>query len=180
MSKFCKVSGCRYSTTHVTFFHQCNKCKMLGHGQKECGNYEEIMKLNEYQYDRLPNLSQCSYQDCSYKEFHTSGGHCCPYCGSRNNKHMKKCIKTYDQLNQLLTVEYLFEDYKPDLTGLTNNMYSVFSCGMGCSIYARNTNNIIEYYFMHCDNWGQYGEDTSDIPILNAFKLGYIYVDLNK
>jgi len=44
---------------------------------------------------------------------------------------------------------------------------------MGSTWYIRNNNRNIEYLFMHSDSWGQYGDDTSDVPILNAFIDGY-------
>ena len=50
---------------------------------------------------------------------------------------------------------------------------------MGCIWYARRNNNFekIELFFMHSDNWGQYGPLTDDRPKLNAFIDGYICVD---
>jgi hypothetical protein len=30
---------------------------------------------------------------------------------------------------------------------------------------------------MHSDSWGQYGEDSSDLPRYNAFKYGYKLVE---
>ena len=44
---------------------------------------------------------------------------------------------------------------------------------MGCMWYIRKNNNIDEYLFLHSDNMGQYGADTSDIPRLNAFIYEY-------
>ena len=40
---------------------------------------------------------------------------------------------------------------------------------------SRNNNGTLEYFFMHSDSWGQYGEETSDVPRLRAFKENYEY-----
>jgi hypothetical protein len=53
--------------------------------------------------------------------------------------------------------------------------YITFYGGMGCAWYARN-NKItekLEYFFLHSDSRGQYGDDSSDIPRLRAFTNAY-------
>ena len=50
---------------------------------------------------------------------------------------------------------------------------------MGCTWLIRkniNTGNN-EYLFMHSDNWGQYGEESSHLPRYKAFIYGYTLVD---
>jgi len=53
--------------------------------------------------------------------------------------------------------------------------YITFYGGMGCTWYARRNamNGGLEYFFMHSDCYGQYGEDTSDMPRMRAFIRGY-------
>jgi hypothetical protein len=47
---------------------------------------------------------------------------------------------------------------------------------MGCAWYARRNalnGGILEYFFMHSDCYGQYGDDSSDMPRMRSFIRGY-------
>ena len=60
---------------------------------------------------------------------------------------------------------------------LKNFQYIEIMSDMGCNWYMRFINNKYEYLFMHSDNWGQYGPETSDLPkytefIKNFTKIG--------
>ena len=58
------------------------------------------------------------------------------------------------------------------------NEYKKSDGGMGCMWLIRNNiNNGNEYLFMHSDNWGQYGEDSSHLPRYKAFIYGYTLVE---
>ena len=57
--------------------------------------------------------------------------------------------------------------------------YIDFYAGMGCYWYARNNNGTLEFFFMHSDSWGQYGEDTSDLPRYNAFRENFELQKIN-
>ena len=41
----CKVEGCRFADKHKTEDHQCGRCKLYAHGQRECGNWSKCEKL---------------------------------------------------------------------------------------------------------------------------------------
>jgi hypothetical protein len=58
-------------------------------------------------------------------------------------------------------------------------VYTKVYGGMGCIWFARRKNNFekIELFFMHTDNWGQYGSTTDHRPILDKFLEGYRSVD---
>lgn len=154
METTCMVKNCRYNSNHRTYDHKCGKCEESGHGMIECGNISMIEKLKSYNNK-------------------------CKYC--MRDKHMKKCplngtmsldrdisshrvcdiIDNIDLKNQL---DACIED-----KNIKNGEYTVMYGGMGCVWYIRKNYNINEYFFLHSDNQGQYGDDTSDIPRYNAF-----------
>jgi hypothetical protein len=52
---------------------------------------------------------------------------------------------------------------------LDNNMYSSKYMGMGCILYIRKKNDILDTLYMHSDNWGQYGPETDHSNIYIKF-----------
>ena len=174
----CKVRGCRFSTTHVTSFHQCGTCRMFGHGQVECNDREAIKQLQNHSHDVLTE-NLCQVENCTHKNKHTTSGHCCPYCGKRDNAHMKQCPSkpgnSTDVTTDPTSIAFDPQDYAYELN-LPVNTYTYFDAGMGCTWIVRNNRGKLEYFFLHSDSCGQYGEDTSDIPKVNAFTDGYRYI----
>ena len=172
---YCKVRGCRYEHEHITSHHQCGKCKLFGHGRLECSDENKKKELEIYFEDKMKFEQRCKIRDCIRKETHTTLGHCCRYCGTRD-KHLKQCPN-----NPINPTEILYDPtsigtdprQNAEKLELKFNTYDSFSAGMGCTWYVRNNHGNLEYCFIHSDSWGQYGEDTSDIPILNAFLEGY-------
>ena len=83
-----------------------------------------------------------------------------------------------------------FRDYKQALdiakTKLINydgkntqlGTYTIVTIGMGCCIYLRYNfkNKIINGYFLHNDNYGQYGKETNDYIKAINFISNYIEV----
>jgi len=59
-------------------------------------------------------------------------------------------------------------------------IYIIVDAGMGCNWYIRRTNvgSPIETFFMHSDNWGQYGPATSHIDQLANFIRDYRHLEL--
>jgi hypothetical protein len=57
-------------------------------------------------------------------------------------------------------------------------IYCIVTAGMGCSMYYNrdHVNGIFKSFFMHSDNWGQYGPDSDKTPELNEFLNGYIEI----
>ncbi len=169
----CKIYGCRYANTHVTNGHKCGKCNCFGHGQVECGDENKYKSLQKYFSDVLPNLEFCQVRNCSHPHLHKTSGHSCRFCG-KHQGHMKQC--------PIINPSYLFDDPKQvglDITDEIKNIninighYVMRYGGMGSFWYVRNNNGNIEYFFLHSDSMGQYGEDTSHIPRLNAFLYNY-------
>ena len=168
----CKVKGCRFSNHHITMRHECGTCGSLGHGRIECksnggtgstcvgGGGDGDGGVGE------PLSETCKVDYCFDSETHTTEGHSCLFCRKRIG-HLKYC----PILIGFKSPETIIES---DIS-LPVGKYVVNEAGMGChNFYRRNKTTLsLEMFFMHSDSWGQYGEDTSDGPQLNAFLHGY-------
>ena len=179
-SKTCKVVGCNYSKYHTTERHCCGKCKFNGHGQIECGNEQQCKDLKQYdgEFVKVP----CKVQDCIDIHTHTTEGHSCLYC----NKNVSTPHLQYCPMNKITTCNNSICDKLTEFTRefteevmkvkINAREYKAISSCMGCTWFIRNNDGIIEnneYLFMHSDNWGQYGEDSSHLPRYKAFIYGY-------
>jgi len=174
----CRVRGCRYSSTHTTRHHRCGNCGELGHGVVECGNQTRIEYLKQYFHETLPTHKHCSghHDNVSDGLFHSDECHICVRCGER---HLESdcVIQTVHELGDR------FREYWDDLdledlivnarSHQRDQIYKKY-VGMGCFLYFKITTNCrytddIYTFFMHSDSWGQYGEETSDVPRLDRF-----------
>lgn len=161
---FCSAPKCRFPHTHVLAAHRCSLCTLNGHSQPQCGKNH---KMNTDQMStRIPVHLQCTVSGCHFPTFHTTEGHCCILCGRRNGTHLKLCPITIPHFDTDMHI-------KPK-TMPSFGHYIVDYAGMGCQIYCRNNHGTYEYFFLHSDSQGQYGEDTSELPFVNAFVLGYM------
>jgi len=165
---FCKVKNCRYPDTHVTIGHKCGKCGAFGHGQMECGKEHLINSLYKFKDEILPVDIQCNIANCNSKlhtkESHAKESQCCKYC-KKNGNHLKNC----PQLGVPVVDNPPFWTLDPRKVTdkqhqLKEGLYLEFYGDMGSTWFARNNKNKIEFLFMHSDNWGQYGEDSSHVP----------------
>ena len=183
----CQVSGCRYNKEHTTIRHCCGTCKLNGHGQIECDNQNLIKELEIYK-DDLINYP-CDLKECIDFNTHTTNVHSCLYCDERIEKGVQTHIK-YCPMNENTTENNSVWDnileFNKDITEniedvkLNIREYKKVYGGMGCiwfvrSIDGNDENN--QYLFMHSDNWGQYGEDTSHLPRYKAFIYKYNLVE---
>lgn len=81
------------------------------------------------------------------------------------------------------TVDPAFSEYFLDAAQMMGNtlgkIYVVIGVGMGCSFYLKrdDVGKPIYGFFMHSDDWGQYGAETDRRPDLSSFTDGY--TDLN-
>ena len=176
----CKVIGCSYNEDHTTERHCCGTCKMNGHGQNECGNQNSINKLKEYKNDRIYNW--CEIEGCIDSHTHTTNGHSCLYCCTRkidgnNYIHLKNCPINGTIINDI--TQDCGETEMKDIK-LKRGYYTIKPVEMGCMwvIKCNIESGNMEYLFMHSDCWGQYGDDTSDVPLYNAFIHRYIEFNL--
>jgi len=56
------------------------------------------------------------------------------------------------------------------------NIYILIATGMGCAWYARRREgdpSQVEFFFMHGDDWGQYGQETDRRGQLEEFLDGF-------
>ena len=83
MIKYCKINKCRFSSYHVTSFHQCGTCKQLGHGMIECGDQIKITYLTQFQHDQLPDSEHCLFGECINPGTHVTESHTCTKCYDR-------------------------------------------------------------------------------------------------
>jgi hypothetical protein len=134
--------------------------------------------LDVYKSERIEDIANhCTVPACDEPDTHTTRGHCCMYCGMQKNQHLKRCPKVGE--------EYITDPtsvgFDPRGVGeaqeLSSGTFTFFYGGMGCQWYIRNTNGNNEYFFLHSDEMGQYGPDTSSIPCLVAFTHKYKRVD---
>lgn len=142
---------------HISARHKCGKCGLYGHGQVECGH--------PYDFSSAPTLvlNSCTIIGCNDPWTHSSDGHYCIYC-SKTDSHAKLCpirngFNTYEM--------------KTPPTPIATGHFICTEAGMGCFEYFRQRNDVCESFFMHSDSYGQYGEDTSDLPQLMAFLYGF-------
>jgi len=107
----------------------------------------------------------------------------CLFCKEDSDEHMRCCplnkIQTtdnavYDDIAQFAhhTAEITF--MKKETKNLKKGGYMVVQASQGCCWYIRNNNGCKQYLFMHTDNWGQYGPETSHLPRYKAFIHTYI------
>jgi len=79
---FCKVKYCRYINSHTTRNHKCGTCSELGHGQYECRNNAEKLKLREFFNDVIDPNERCELYKCPSKIFHKTIAHHCEHCNT--------------------------------------------------------------------------------------------------
>jgi hypothetical protein len=172
---FCKVAGCRFSHTHCTKSHLCPKCEQFGHGQIECRNNYKQTNLIKYFNDELPIHLQCTVENCSNKKYHTTSAHHCSKCKERHPEN--QCTINNSMVLNIIDSN---KDYIDNL--LLNNNYTIFYAGMGCQVYVRKKNNIVDGIFMHSDSWGQYGPVTDETPRLLKFisNIGHMKILQNE
>jgi hypothetical protein len=187
---YCQVKHCKFPHFHITQSHQCGKCKQFGHGIIECGNYKNMNEL--YKKMTMSNISikhdeQCCVSKCRYKHMHTSLGHKCSYCDTFGHGYIECPNILFKNIHMTVPEEYrhdldsfrsymLAKYYARNLFGKTEGKKWVTFCAeMGNTWYAKrnDTESNIELFFMHGDNWGQYGSGTSDVSKLRAFLLGF-------
>ena len=90
----CNVHGCRFSDTHLTFYHQCGNCKIYGHGRYEC--LYDAAKLALYNNFMAPSQtispsSHCLIETCQFPWSHQQIAHHCSLCGGNGHDKTTSC-----------------------------------------------------------------------------------------
>ena len=112
-------------------------------------------------------------------------------------KHINTCINCCYSLNKNKTYKKVsledkiisedeclfnidFDKIKEELKNNNDKIYIIIYVGMGCNMYIRrnNMNESFELFFMHSDNWGQYGIQADDRPYLKLFTEDYQEIKL--
>ena len=182
---FCQVRNCRHKYSHVTFGHKCGKCGNYGHGQIECGNSILINRLLKYRNQVIPIHNRCNVINCNNNKLHKTIGHQCKKC-NRYHSEENCIIQPFNILLNNFGHEPTLQNFDIDNFKIyheTSNFeksYIKIFLGQGCSAFIRNINGDIMTIFMHCDSFGQYGYETSDLPILEKFIEGCIEIKPNK
>lgn len=177
---YCRVKHCRYAATHTTVAHKCGTCGGYGHGQIECADPVAIRHLSFFFPETVAPDDQCSATLCSKRATHTTAGHTCRFCDGFSGRHLRHCPDGLNAASISITDDPLSIGFDPRPNAESQNVlpgnYIMFYGGMGCFWYARNNPQLggtLEYFLMHSDSHGQYGDDSSDIPRLRAFTESY-------
>jgi len=184
-NKYCQVGGCRFPHSHLTKAHQCGTCYNFGHGQKECGNSTKISKLKHQSRGiRFPSHQYCQAPACRQSYSHHSDAHICSKCKGRHFEiscpsNMTNTSQTYvDPTSEA----YAITEGQKVLGSVDGYIFGKVYAGQGCDWYVKRDSvySPIRVFFMHGDNWGQYGPLANHTPKLIAFLNGYRHVSTRK
>ena len=175
----CKSPGCIYKYNHTTKSHICELCAKY-HSKLECPLFKPkklytiecpiCRKINNVS-DKEPKIfgltEKCKI--CLENEVNYLLPDCkhCSMCHECSKKLMKKKIITHhDTLMQQAEI-------KMDTT--PGKIYVKVMAGMGCMYFYKrdDINHNLISFFMHSDEWGQYGPSTDRTNELNQFLSGY-------
>lgn len=125
----------------------------------------------------------CNVYHCSYKKSHLTQQHTCGNCNIKGHgrvecgnpdaiKYLKEYKKGYDSNSYIKIKQYPQIDAIKKL--LNTGEYTSLPGELGSQIFIRNVyKDRCEFLFMHQDDWGQYGRQTSRVHLYNNFILGY-------
>lgn len=139
-NKLCKVSGCRFSDSHVTKGHLCGGCYKYGHGLCECKNDVKKKNLIKFYNDIISDDKQCTFGGCKYKKLHTTEAHQCYMCKGRT--HSKNtCPLTY---NKLIDIKC---PICKQINFINKNQQKIYGVSDTCVVCLTNTVNV---FFPNC------------------------------
>ena len=196
LDKRCTLTPCNHKWSHSVNAHHCKICNINGHSISTCPLnqiFYEIqcplcMKINKISSDqkKIYGLEdKCKVcQDNEVNVFLPECGHGC-LCID--------CVQIMYENDKNINIDDIIVEESKILNHTrsqandvfeSNNskIYTIVYAGMGCSWYVRRESNtsLLEGFFMHNDNWGQYGETTDDRPKLNIFINGYTIIENNQ
>lgn len=202
IDKQCKSTNCQNKEYHTSESHLCEICNKR-HIVQECP--QRIIELDCpicRTHNSIPNSqpklfglsddNKCKVcLENTVNIFLPQCGHAC-LCSECLEKldtsvipNTDNIIIAYDRQTGIMdsSVSGFFENcFKEAMDVLNNDNRKVFiikNAGMGCQWYFRQFNCLspIEGFFMHGDNWGQYGSQLDDRPKLEQFKNGYLEIN---
>ena len=183
----CKIANCKYKWSHTVAAHTCSHCGEREHGKDTC---PQITVNLDCPICKTPNQVSQKLINNAYQ--FTSDNNCCICLSNKANVYFKEChhvcictecfikLKPSENINVQIVLESEIPDYvvtnaRQQLQDNTN-VYCTIYGGMGCTWYIRKRGTNIEGFFMHSDNWGQYGPGTDDRPSLERFISGYNFI----
>jgi len=184
----CTVPNCPTFWNHTIDAHHCVKCDKMS--KVECCPNEIKLDCPICRQENIINANHIGITGLEQN---------CVVCLEnkanvffKNCKHINTCINCCEVLNKNKTYKKnLFQDkitsedecnfdidfdkIREELKDNNNKIFINIYVGMGCSMYIRrnNVNEPFELFFMHSDNWGQYGIQTDDRSYLELFKEDY-------
>lgn len=189
-SHFCRVTGCRFMNSHSTAGHRCGNCGEHGHGMVECSNNRLVENLHAFHGETTPG-EFCDFPDCPNPHTHSRNAHHCRRCGRRNHADINCIIQSYNVhrtrfYDDVYLRNFSVSAFVADLQSSHLNSGTVpIQLSMGCMLYVRcriidnNTDPELMSLFLHNDSHGQYGPETSDLPILEEFEQGCSRYNIN-
>ena len=185
---WCTYTDCNYSWSHTNSSHICNICNGNHSAQIHSSTASSSPSVKNEVSIKCPLCRTINKFD-NKTVVKGVDGNCCvcltngrevffPTCG-----HICMCIECVKKLNTVTEVNNIITELSDHTINealrkmgqLSGSIYVGVNAGMGCSWYVRRNSlsSNLEGFFMHSDSWGQYGENTSDVPQLEAFINGY-------
>lgn len=187
----CTMAGCKYKKYHVSLVHKCKICKN-NHSSRDCP--EQKKEEDTIYIIECPMCKILNHISRNQPKIYGVDELCCVCADNKINLFLPKCghvclcLDCADKLNKKPKKEYekeimaengLSEEIKKialDKFNATNSkVYTICPMDLGCCMYIRRFNNTsrLEGFFMHYDDWGQYGIDTDKTPMVKDFINGY-------
>lgn len=189
----CTVPNCSTFWNHTIDAHNCQKCDKKS--KVECCSNEIKLDCPVCRQENIINANHIGI---------TGVEQTCVVClDNKANvffekcKHINTCINCCESLNKNKTYrknsfqdkitsedesnfDIDFDNIREELKENNNSIFINVYVGMGCTMYIRrnNMNEEFKLFFMHSDNWGQYGIQTDYRPYLKLFTEDYQEIKL--
>lgn len=176
---------CR-SDVHTSEGHFCNECKTFGESCScvttsaiVCPTCRKDNVIFSNQPVRVYGLSE-KCKICMENTINI----CLPQC--RHTCMCEECFRKLERKGVDSDDEdaYIDDDSLEEarrILGSRDRVYTKVYAGQGCMWFVKRVNGRLRTFFMHGDSWGQYGEETSDVPRMEAFIAGMRHIpDVNE
>lgn len=184
----CTVDGCSHSSSHYTTGHFCRECReMYSNGctcvaskTVKCPICRVINKITNGDNIAVYGITE-TCKICMERSISVLLPTCRHLCLCR------ECLNELSRVDEHSNINIPREQQHVYLDALTSEEYNtahsilkrqigkfcIIPAGQGCCWYVKYSSRGYETFFMHGDSWGQYGDDTSDVPLMETFINGY-------